>query len=588
VQLKLGVSMLVLLVLVGCDTAELDSGAIDRTVAGDDGDDAVLPVCGDADEYVWGFTDVAQQAGIQDPLLRNRGLAAADFDGDGLVDLYFGNPGDTSRLYRNMGDGTFRAQLDGVPTSGWDSSVAAADYDNDGDADLYISCGGFGTTCANKLFRNDGANDDGLFSFTDVSEDVEGMAETPMANFGGAWADYDVDGDLDLFVSTKDLSRSYADGNPSPGGGDISETGGPPTPDFDAPTTDRLYRNNGDGTFSDVSEAAGVADPRGHHRSVWLDGDLDGDPDLWVTGMVTDNLYYINNGDGTFTNAATSEMQSPFVNFASLAADFDNDGRIDLLAAANAGGETGDGQPPSWEAHGLFLNQHPDGFRSAAVETGLSDPSWADVPTPTMGLQVGDLNGDGWAEVVFGHGYPMPTGAVENQLFSAQQDDESGVAWMDLSGLILQPATVPSDVDVHEYPYRSHGMIVVDYDQDGDQDLIIGNGGLYDDQREPNRLFRNDTPCRFPYVDIDFELGAGVNRDGVGSVLRLSDGPPGEGTFEVYRTQHRSSGFNSSGPRVMRMYVGDHQGPFHLTVVAPGGEEHVFTDLEDRARVVVQ
>lgn len=569
--------MILTLLLMGCDTTAGPGFSKDPpqwTAPG-----VPLPVCADASEHRWAFTDVAGELGLQDLDGRNRGVAVADFDDNGVLDILTGNPGDAPHLWLGQQDGTFRDQATGVPTSGWDSALAAADYDNDGDTDLFIACGGMGTTCTSALFRNDGVDASGDVRFTDVSDTVAGLASTPGASKGGAWADYDGDGDLDLFVAMKDLEQNYFDGYPSNGGGDISVSGGPPAPDFDAPTTDRLYRNDGPDGFADVSAAAGLADPDNHHRSVWLDHDEDGDLDLYLTGLFAPARLMENRG-GRFVEVTPANLDVPKTNFASLSQDFDNDGHMDILAAGSFQGALCL-RPDEWEPHGLFLGNGDGSFRSAALATELSDADDRSTPFPTMGLQTEDIDGDGYLEVLFGHGNPNVGGAVPNQLFRGLPGGPEGVVFEEISDLIQTRAVLP-DGTAGKMGNRTHGIAIFDYDRDGDHDIFLGNGGLYDDQYEPNRLFRNDAPCRFPYVELDFQLGEGVNRDGVGAVVRLSDGPPGDSTWQVVRQQRRSSGFNSSRQRVLRLYAGDHAGPYHVTVTLPNGAgERVYTDVAD-------
>jgi len=149
----------------------------------------------------WEFTDQAFEVGIQNETYRSKGSAAADFDGNGSVDLYVVNPYEGSILYLNNGDGTFRQQPT-APNVGLDSGAAAGDYDNDGDPDLYVPCGSRTEACKDGLFRNDGTDpESGWVTFTDVSE-TAGFGLLNQANLGGAWADFDLDGDLDLFTAS--------------------------------------------------------------------------------------------------------------------------------------------------------------------------------------------------------------------------------------------------------------------------------------------------------------------------------------------------------------------------------------------------
>ncbi|MCL4193945.1 MAG: VCBS repeat-containing protein, partial [Thermoguttaceae bacterium] len=225
------------------------------------------------------------------------GMATFDYDGDGLIDIYFLNgaplPGSTERgpvydaLYRNMGDGTFRdvTQDAGVGDPGYGLGVTAADYDNDGDQDLYIS--NFGP---NVLYRNNG---DG--TFTQVEEQA-GVRHGGMVGAGVVFLDADGDADLDLYVANyvrftfENHVETIVDGYPQYSGPKLYE----PDPDI-------FYRNNGDGTFTDASEQSGIAAHAGTGMGiVALDYDNDADTDIAVLNDVRGNFFFENDGRGRF------------------------------------------------------------------------------------------------------------------------------------------------------------------------------------------------------------------------------------------------------------------------------------------------
>lgn len=233
------------------------------------------------------------------------GVALVDHDRDGLLDVYLVNSPTVataadprsarSELWRNRGDGTFTdvTEKAGVGYPGWGMGVAAADFDNDGWVDLYVTCYG-----RNRLYRNNG---DG--TFTDVSE--RAAVSDPRWSAGAAFADYDGDGWLDLFVANYLDIR--LDALPAFGKGKFCEFHGIPVqcgPRGLPGAGDSLYRNNRDGTFADVSTKAGVADPAGRFGlgASWGDFDADGRPDLYVANDSGPNFLYRNNGGGTFTD----------------------------------------------------------------------------------------------------------------------------------------------------------------------------------------------------------------------------------------------------------------------------------------------
>ncbi|HFQ92638.1 MAG TPA: CRTAC1 family protein, partial [Anaerolineae bacterium] len=264
-----------------------------------------------------GFRDVTREAGVGDS---SNGKTAAwgDYDGDGYLDLYVANwacvpkcgrayEGDKDRLYHNNGDGTFSDVtnlLPGGKTRGAGFVASFVDYDNDGDPDIYLVNDEFVNPVGNALWRNDGPGCAG-WCFTDVSEAAN--ADTRVMGMGLATADYDRDGDLDLYFSNA----------------------GPMT----------LLQNQGDGTFRDVAEAAGVQFPQGvGWGSVFFDYNNDGWLDLYLalmqgaTGGRPPNPLFRNNGDGTFTNLAFDSGAGNIGRSIGVAyADYDRDGWVDLV-----------------------------------------------------------------------------------------------------------------------------------------------------------------------------------------------------------------------------------------------------------------
>ena len=550
-----------LLLLAGCGTP--DEGFV-RGQPPDEPEDPGPPLCADADAFEWLLEDVAHEVGLQDFGATNRGAAVADFDGDGRLDLFTANLAAPPRLYMNEGDGQFR-QVEGLPTTGGDEAVSTADYDNDGDPDLFVACGGFLRPCVDGLWRNDGPDADGDPVFTDVTQ-AAGMADVEVASFGGAWADYDNDGWLDLYVATKWTSDVCA-----------CMPAEPPT----YPGANLLYRNRGDGTFEEVGVAAGVGNESDSHQAAWLDFDNDGDQDLYVPVFAGDNSLYRNNGDGSFSDVTTDLLRGPFTSFGVLAEDFDNDGNTDLLVAAAY-----PTVPDYREPHGLYLSDGAGGFTQAALDTGLVIDGDDESYYMVMGLQAGDLDGDGWLEVFFGNG--SPDRAAPNKLVSVVPDGEGSIAWVDRSSLVdYAPLPPEGAVDFPEhYPFRTHGVVFFDYDGDRDIDLFGGNGGLDNTQVEPNRLFRNSSNCAWNHVRVRAR-GSAASLDGLGSVVRVSDGPPGDSTWQRYRRITTSSGFNSAHDPTVTVGTGSFPGPYHLTVRWPDGSEQVVEGVQPRSLVVV-
>ena len=277
----------------GCKWADYDNdGYIDLYVVNFDGPNCLFKNNGDGT-----FTNVAEAAGVADDQL-GHDAAWVDYDRDGFVDLFTTNyQGLPNILYRNNGDGTFSDVTDeaGLIDYTWTSAALWGDYNKDGYPDLYLANA---HSEANILYRNNG---DG--TFTDVTGSA-GVGNTGWSR-SAAWGDYDNDMDLDLYVV-----NGWAD------------------------TRNVLYRNNGDGTFTDVTDQAGVSDPSDGYGAMWVDYNNDGYLDLYVSNFYGPNKLFHNNGDGTFTEVGMSEGVAFEGNTDGFAwGDYNGDGFMDLYLA---------------------------------------------------------------------------------------------------------------------------------------------------------------------------------------------------------------------------------------------------------------
>jgi hypothetical protein len=298
------------------------------------------------------------------------GVAWVDVDGDGLLDAYFVNgaplPGaattatlPTNRLYRNLGGGAFAdvTAASGLGDTTYGLGACAADIDNDGDTDIYVTNYG-----PNVLYRNEG---DG--TFTDISEEA-GVAHGGFSS-GCAFADFDNDGLLDLFVANYVVLD--LDDPPECAQHDLRAYC---RPEDYAATRDVLYHNNGDGTFTDVSQAAGITKSGRGLGVVWTDFDADGFPDAFVANDRMPNFLYRNQGDGSFdevgefAGAAYNEHGYSESGMGVAAGDYDNDGATDLFVT-NYQAQT----------NTLYRNDGPDagaaGFWDVTNRAGLGESS---------------------------------------------------------------------------------------------------------------------------------------------------------------------------------------------------------------------
>jgi hypothetical protein len=338
------------------------------------------------------FVNVATRVGldVRGPNMAG-GCIVDDFDGDGRLDVFTSTSSPTSgpSFFVNRGDGTFEDRTD---SAGLAPQVAAlnakqADFDNDGRLDVLLMRGAWELPRRPSLLRNTGGG-----VFEDVT--IKSGLAAPISTQGGAWGDYDNDGWLDLY-----LPGEYKPDRPDPRNGS------------------KLYHNNRDGTFTDVAERAGVLNLRFGKGSDWGDFDNDGDVDLYVSNLGQPNRLYRNNGDGTFTDVARElGVTEPIDSFACWWWDYDNDGRLDLFvcpyrARLSEIVRSHLGLPTGGERPRLYHNEGPQGFRDVTHAAGL------DRVLIPMGSNFGDLDNDGFLDMYLGTGRPPYMYLVPNVMF---------------------------------------------------------------------------------------------------------------------------------------------------------------------------
>ena len=397
------------------------------------------------------FTEVASQAGldyehgyfagsqINEVQSMAGGVAVGDFDGDGWLDLYVvrGDLG-PNLLFRNLGNGTFQ-EVGAVAGVGiWDgigSGPAFLDFDGDRKLDLFI--GGVERSSP-KLFRNLG---DGTFrDFTRESGIfIDGNT------FSTAYGDFDRDGDLDLFMS-------HWIGVPSE-------------------HTAHLWRNDGQGNFTPIDDIAGIEAYRELDFSFtpnFTDINRDGWPDLLVTGDFGTSQIFVNNGDGSFSNT-TSDVITDENGMGSAIGDFDNDGDFDWFVSSiyNPIGEpTGPNGMTGFTGNRLYRNLGDGTFEDATSSSGVRIGWWG------WGATFADLNNDGWLDLVHTNGFPIPDFEADpTVVFLANGDGTFRETSLEL-GI--------SDTG------QGRGLVSLDFDRDGDQDILITNNS------GPPLLYRND------------------------------------------------------------------------------------------------
>jgi hypothetical protein len=497
------------------------------------------------------FTDAAREAGIDFvhengargkkylPETMGSGVAVLDFDGDGKMDLYFVNgtpwPGEggsegpptVGRLFRNKGDGTFEdaTARAGLATPRFGMGVAAADYDGDGDTDLFVTAVG-----PSALFRNDGGR------FVDVAReagvagepwvDEKGREQQPVGS-AAAFLDYDGDGVLDLYAARYVRWSRESDVFTSLDGKSKAYT----VPDRYRGDSGRLYRGRGDGTFEDVTEKAGVRRDDAKALGVAAcDLDGDGDTDLVIANDTEPNHLFRNNGDGTFLECGLPS---------GVAYDAQGKARADMGVCAAI---VDDGGSPVI-ATGTFSQEALAFYRRRPGETftyvddgalaGLAGPTF---PSLTFGVLFVDADLDGRLDLAIANGHIEPTiqGVVrdipyaqKSQLFRNRGDGR------------FEDVTARAG-PAFATPGVGRGLAWTDYDGDGDPDLVLTqNGGAA-------RLLRNEAPAGRKSIRIRLE-GSGKNRDALGARVMASE----EGRTQVLERQSGGSYLSESEPTLL-------------------------------------
>jgi hypothetical protein len=394
------------------------------------------------------------------------GVALFDYDRDGRLDIYLVNSptvataadprGARSELWRNRGDGTFVDATDkaGVGYPGWGMGAAVGDFDNDGWEDLYVTCFG-----RNRLYRNNG---DGTFSdLTDKTAVADARWST-----GAAFADFDADGWLDLFVANYIEMR--LDALPPFGKGKYCEFLGMPVqcgPRGLPGAGDSLFRNRGDGTYADVSTKAGVTDPAGRFGLgvAWSDFDGDGRPDLYVANDSGPNFLYRNKGDGTFTDVglesgtALSEDGKEQGSMGVAIGDYNHTGRSSIFVTNFAD-----------EYNALY--RHDKAFVFSDVSFA-SQTAKVSLPFVGWGAHLFDYDNDGWLDLlaVNGHVYPQ----VERASVPADYRQRKLLYRNNRNGTFAETTSAAGPAMME--PSVGRGSAEGDLDNDGDLDIVINN-----------------------------------------------------------------------------------------------------------------
>ena len=515
------------------------------------------------------FVDVTTEAGINFrhingaegayhlPETLGAGGAFFDADNDGNLDIYLVNSGywkesssadeTPSALYRNNGNGTFTdiAMTAGVGNRGnYGQGAACADYDNDGDVDLYVT--NFGI---NVLYRNNG---DG--TFTDVTASA-GVGD-PGWSSSACFLDYNRDGHLDLFVVNYlvySLDVPYR-----PCGEDGIQTYCHPSLFEGAPDT--LYRNNGDGTFTDVSHEAGVGGIGGlfHGKGLGVvsaDFNNDGTPDLYVASDDTRNDFFYNNGDGTFSEISLLAGCAYSFNGVAQAGmgvatdDYNGDGWLDIFVTNL-----------SYETNALYRNNGDGTFTDVIYEAHLGKESYLFVG---FGTGFFDADNDGWRDIFIANGHIIDNIEDTHGVLTYRQPDQ--IFRNQGNGTFQEVST--SAGDYFQSTAVSRGALFGDYDNDGDVDMLVtqSNG--------PVTLLRNETGTQHNWVRIK-TVGVISSRDGTGTRVTLTAG----GHTQIQEI-NRGASYLSSHDGRLHFGLGVHTTVDRLEVRWQSGVVQVFENL---------
>jgi hypothetical protein len=503
-----------------------------------------------------GFVELGREAGLlhrhwepaddghpcQGPRTHTGGFAVGDYDNDGDQDIFFPVLDRPSRLYRNRGDGTFIevGRTAGVGFTGWPSSAAWADVDNDGDLDLSI---GFLHGDWFRLYENQG---DGKFidvtTRSGIGPSDPDQRICPL-QWGLAWTDADLDGDLDLFIGSW--------GMPFGSGTEV--------------TTNTYWENDGTGRFMERTEAVGFFGQAGvwTYSPTWGDVNGDGRPDMALASDFLSNRLYLSGPTGGWVEATAESRVGDVENgMGSVLADLDDDGDLDWFVTSifDARNEF----PNYWGSTGnrLYTNDGRGLFTDTSAAAGLRDSGWG------WGVAAFDLENDGDLDLAATNGHKMPGEGGEYLSWPFHEDP---------TRLWVQGATGWREraVDLGlSHTAEGRGLVDFDLEGDGDRDLLLSEfGGSL-------RLWVNDVDDPGSWLVVQARRD-GPNRFGVGAtvwVQRTADDPPRR------RELHANPTYLSQGPVEAHFGLGSHEGPIHrVTVRWPEGGESVYLDVAPRS-----
>jgi hypothetical protein len=527
------------------------------------------------------FVDIAARAGVHfttensptpekhQPETMPAGVALFDYDGDGLLDIYLVNgaempslvktgPKYSNRLFHNNGDGTFTDVTEhaGVAGAGYGMGVAVGDYDNDGWPDLFLA-----NVNGNQLFHNNG---NGTFTDVTVKAGLSGPTHNgrKMWSIAAGWFDYNRDGLLDLFVA------NYCEWDPRYEPACMGLNGrGYCHPSSFAPLPNTLYRNNGDGTFTDVSAETGISAALGKGMGVvFADYDGDGWPDVFVANDNSPNLLFHNLGGKRFEEVALQ---------AGVA--YTDEGNVVASMGADFRDVNNDGLPDIWhtaienETFPLYINQGNGLFTSAGQTSRL-----AGLTKPMSGWSNGivDLDNDGWKDLVVARGDVMDNIEQISKHFTYAEPNS---VFRNLGNGQFADVSATAGADFTR-PAPNRGLAYGDLDNDGRMDLVVTSLG------GPVRVFRNVTETHNHWILLKL-VGTKSNRMGLGAQIRVTT----DDGRKLYNEATTSTGYAASSDPRVHFGLGASRVIREIEIRWPSGTRQLLHDVTpDRVLVVTE
>ena len=533
------------------------------------------------------------------------GVLAADFNNDSLPDLYFGGNQQPDALYINKGGMQFESAgtRSGLSAAhGWTTGVTHADINGDGLQDIYV-CKASGYRALegrNLLYINQGLNAEGIPVFKEAAE-AYGLDFTGLST-QAAFFDYDLDGDLDLFLLNHSVhpNRNYGKGSQRKA--------------FDPLSGDRLYRND-QGRFTDVSQQAGIFQGKaGYGLGVGVsDLNNDGYPDIYVGNDFFENDYlYLNRGDGTFEEVVSQEQSgighTTHFSMGNDLGDINNDGLVDLvsldmlpedlLTYKSSGLEYAypiyrqylkNGFAPQYMQNTLQLNLGNARFSEIAYLSGIAATEWS------WGALLADFDNDGHKDLFVSNGIKGATNDMDYMNFIANEDIQRRIdqgmqdADMPLTREI-PPKKVPNYIFknngnltftdmstswIGDQPTYSHGSTYADLDNDGDLDLVVNHV-------DQTASILENTLEGGNFLKISLS-GAGPNTRGIGAKV-IAYSPEGMQVVENFTTR----GYLSAIPAGIHLGLGESEGLDSLLVIWPGGKYQKITEVRAGQRLILK